>query len=148
MATRDDGEVQRLHNTVVWISWKGLRQVVFLGFAGAAFVLAVIGVLVPGIPTVPFLLLTSYFLINSSPALHARLLRSRLFGPILRDWRDHGGLRPKVKRRAYVFMAVMLALGIALGGVSGTGLLVVLLLSMIGVVSLARIPTIPTTTPP
>ena len=37
-----------------------------------------VGLVVPGIPTVPFLLASSYYLARSSRTLHKRLLESRL----------------------------------------------------------------------
>ncbi len=43
--------------------------------------LAALGLILPGLPTTPFLLLATACFARSSPALHARLLHSRLFGP-------------------------------------------------------------------
>lgn len=76
-----------------------------LALAGASFGMAVVGVAVPGIPTVPFLLVTSFFLVRSSPTLNDRLHRSRVFGPMLRDWEQHRGMRWQTKAYALGFMA-------------------------------------------
>ena len=62
--------------------------------AGGSFVLTLVGLIVPGIPTVPFLLATSYYLVRSSPRLSRLLSRSWFFGPILTDLSKRGGLRP------------------------------------------------------
>jgi uncharacterized membrane protein YbaN (DUF454 family) len=77
----------------------GLRRWRYLALAGGSFGLTIVGLVVPGIPTVPFLLMTSYYLVRSSPALNRRLSRSKLFGPILHDWQDRGALRPSNKRK-------------------------------------------------
>ena len=45
-----------------------------------------------GVPTVPFLLATSYYLARSSPGLNERLRRTAFFGPILREWEGHRAL--------------------------------------------------------
>ena len=84
----------------------------FLFLAGVSFVLASAGLLIPGLPTTPFLLLASFFLARSSPRLNSRLLRSRFFGPILIDWQVHGGIRRDVKVKAVtgVIMAVLLTI--------------------------------------
>src|SRR5947207_1871164 len=75
----------------------GLRRLLYVA-AGSFFVfLAVLGALLPVLPTTPFLLLASYFFLHSSPRLNAWLLRSRLFGPLLRDWQEHRAVRPRVK---------------------------------------------------
>jgi uncharacterized membrane protein YbaN (DUF454 family) len=72
----------------------------YLPPAALFFVLAAVGVFIPGLPTTQFLLLTSYFLVRSSPRLNARLQRSRFFGTILMDWHVHGGIRRDVKEKA------------------------------------------------
>ena len=59
-----------------------------------------LGVVLPVLPATPFLLLTSWFLIRASPRLNEKLLRSRVFGPFLRDWATHHAVRPHVKLTA------------------------------------------------
>lgn len=82
---------------------RGMRVLLLIG-AAASFALAVLGVLLPGLPATPFLLVTSWCLVRASPRLHARLLRSPLFGPLLRDWQSHHGVRLHVKITALVLM--------------------------------------------
>ena len=89
----------------------GLRRIVYIVLAGLFFVLAVAGALLPGLPTTPFLLLTSYFLARSSPTWNRLLLRSRFFGRILHDWQEHRGVRRSVKVRAVA--AVVLLVGVS-----------------------------------
>jgi uncharacterized membrane protein YbaN (DUF454 family) len=43
--------------------------------------------------------------------LHARLLQSRIFGGLLRDWNERGGIRPRDKLKAIVIV-------ISVGGAS------------------------------
>jgi uncharacterized protein len=49
----------------------------------ASFGLAVVGAMVPGLPTTIFVLIGSYFLTRSSPRLEERLMRWRIFRPYL-----------------------------------------------------------------
>ena len=93
----------------VLLSW---RKLVCLSLASVFFACGILGVLLPGLPATPFLLLTSYFLIRSSPRLNAALLRSRLFGPILVDWQIHGGVRRHVKVQAVVAVTIAVAVTI------------------------------------
>ena len=60
--------------------------------AGGAFTLTLVGLVVPGVPSVPFLLATSYYLARSSPRLNERLRRTAFFGPILQEWEGHDAL--------------------------------------------------------
>jgi uncharacterized membrane protein YbaN (DUF454 family) len=77
--------------------------------AGGCFVLGLLGAILPGLPATPFLLLTSYFLVRTSPRLNRALLRSRLFGAILRDWQRHQGIRRGVKRKAILIVLAAVA---------------------------------------
>src|SRR5262245_37471900 len=105
----------------------GVRRAVYL-LLGTGFVgLGALGALLPVLPTTPFLLLASYCFLRSSPRLNDRLLRSRLFGPFLRDWHQHRGVRPRVKITAVTVLAL------AVGGSALFGNLPPLLLVLLGV---------------
>lgn len=76
--------------------------------AGAlALALAALGVVLPGLPTTPFVLLAGACFVRASPRAHAWLLATRLFGPILREWEQHRRIPRRVKRFALGAMAVM-----------------------------------------
>ena len=71
----------------------GLRRPIYLLLAFFFLVLGVLGVLLPGIPATPFLLLMSYFLVRVSPKLHARVMRWPVVGPPLKDCMSSGAFR-------------------------------------------------------
>ena len=77
--------------------------------------LALVGVVLPLLPTVPFLLLAAFFFARSSPRLHNWLLRHRTFGPMIDDWTRSGAVRPRAKRWATVSIGLVFALSLALG---------------------------------
>ena len=55
---------------------------------GLAFVgVGAVGVVVPGLPTTPLLLLAAACFARSSPRLYAWLLRNPTFGPLIEDFR-------------------------------------------------------------
>ena len=66
---------------------------------------AIIGAILPVIPTTPFLLLAIYFLNEVSPALHAKILKIPIFGKALRDWDEDRVIRPKAKAEAILLLA-------------------------------------------
>ena len=86
-----------------------------LALAFLSLGLAIVGVILPVLPTVPFVLLAAWAAARSSPKLDAWLLRHPHLGPILADWRQGG----KVPRRAKWMAA-------ALMGFSGASMLLVL----------------------
>jgi uncharacterized protein len=121
----------------------GWKKLLFLALAGIFFVLGVLGAILPGLPTTPFLLLTSYFLARSSPRVNAVLLRSRFFGPILTDWQEHRGVRKDVKIQAIVCVVLAVAAAVYFSPSSLTLRLTVILLASVGVVVIVRLPSTP-----
>jgi hypothetical protein len=73
-------------------------------FLGLAF----LGVLLPVLPATPFLLLAAWFFSRSSEKWHQWLLRSELFGPIIRNWETN---RCVARRTKVVSIALMLGMG-------------------------------------
>ena len=76
-------------------------------------VLAAVGVALPLVPTTPFLLLAAACFARSSKRLHAWLLRSPAFGPLLRDWEERGAVRLRVKVVASVLLVTLVAVPVA-----------------------------------
>lgn len=52
--------------------------------------LGVIGIVLPVVPTVPFLLVAVWAFARSSPALRARILAHPVYGPPIQAWEEHG----------------------------------------------------------
>ena len=73
--------------------------------AAVCLVLALVGLVLPVMPTVPFLLVAAWAAARSSPRLHRWLLEHPRFGPYLRDWAEAG----IVPRRAKWFCTAMMA---------------------------------------
>lgn len=118
---------------------RGWRRGLFLAGAAVTFALAVVGALLPGIPTTPFLLLTSYCLVNSSPALHRRLLRSPVLGELLTDWQRHRGIRRAVKLQALAFIVIVLGLTLGFSPLGPVAKLGVVMLAAVGIFVVARL---------
>ncbi|MCE8522232.1 YbaN family protein [Ruegeria pomeroyi] len=80
--------------------------------------LALIGVVLPLLPTVPFLLLAAFFFARSSERLHTWLLTHRLFGPMIVDWQQSGAIRPGAKKAATLSIAAVFGLSLLLSAPS------------------------------
>jgi uncharacterized membrane protein YbaN (DUF454 family) len=108
--------------------------------AGGAFTMTLVGLVVPGVPTVPFLLATSYYLARSSPLLNERLRRTAFFGPILQDWEGHAALSLASKGKLIGLTATIVVVTVVLAPLSPLALSVILLISSLSVYGVARMP--------
>ena len=85
-------------------------QFLWVGLGLLCVALAMIGVVLPLLPTVPFLLLAAFFFARSSSRLHDWLLNHQTFGPLITDWQSSGVIRPSAKRAATVSIAAVFGL--------------------------------------
>ncbi|WP_192457310.1 DUF454 family protein [Musicola keenii] len=77
-----------------------------------AVALAALGVVLPLLPTTPFLLLAAWCFARSSPRFHYWLLYRSWFGGYLRHWQQHRALPPGVKGKAMAVVIVTFALSL------------------------------------
>lgn len=85
--------------------WNHLRRGLWIALGYVALGLALIGVVLPGLPTTPFILVAAWAAAKSSRTLHAWLLAHRVFGPMVRDWQERGAVSRRAKRLATGMMA-------------------------------------------
>jgi len=72
-----------------------------LKLTGIFFVgLAMLGVVLPILPTTPFLLVAAGCFAKSSPRLQKKLLANKTFGPLIHEWQKHRSIPRKAKRIA------------------------------------------------
>jgi uncharacterized membrane protein YbaN (DUF454 family) len=118
----------------------GSRRLMYMAMAGGAFSMTMVGLVVPGIPTVPFLLATSYYLARSSPALNERLRHTSFFGPILQEWEQHRGLSQLSKGKLTGLTLAIVGVSIVLAPLTPVALLVIVIFSSLSIYGIARMP--------
>lgn len=121
---------------------RGIRRIAYWILAGFFFLLAMVGVVLPGIPTTPFLLLMCYFLVRVSPQLHERVLAWPLVGRPLRDWREHNGVRRNVKFMACTMVVLLIGSTLLRGGMPPAANLLILCTGLYGMSLVLRLPTV------
>lgn len=72
-------------------------RVLLVALGTVACLLGVVGIVVPLLPTTPFLLLAAALYCRSSPRLYDRLLGHRRLGPYVRHFREERALPLRVK---------------------------------------------------
>jgi uncharacterized membrane protein YbaN (DUF454 family) len=75
---------------------------------------AALGLILPLLPTVPFLLVAAFFFSKGSPRLEAWLLEHRKFGPLIKAWRESGSISRTSKRAAYLGFVTSAVVGFLL----------------------------------
>jgi len=75
-----------------------IMQNILLKITGFLFVgLAILGVVLPLLPTTPFLLVAAGCFAKSSPYCYKKLLDSHLFGQLIKDWQEYRSISQKSK---------------------------------------------------
>lgn len=104
--------------------------------------IAALGVILPLLPTTPFLLIALACFARSSPALHQKLLNNKVFGPLIRDWQTHKAITRKSKTIAFISLGISAVISCWL--LSSLYLqLVVLSVMSIPTIILYRLPVLP-----
>jgi len=91
-----------------------IKNGLLIGLGWLFVILAIIGVLLPVLPTTPFLILALALFSKSSPRFHKMLLENKWFGPSLKQWEQNKTLSRKTKYKATVLIALTFAISIAL----------------------------------
>ncbi len=71
-----------------------------------AFATGIVGIVLPLLPTTPFMLLAAALFARSSPRFHGWLLADPWFGPPILDWQQYRGIRRHARRRAIIFILI------------------------------------------
>lgn len=81
--------------------------------SGASFGAGMVGVVVPLLPTTPFVLLAAYAAARSSPRLHAWFLAHPTFGRMIQDWQRTRRIPPAALAAAAVSVSISIAVLVA-----------------------------------
>ncbi|MFM4702350.1 YbaN family protein [Aeromonas bivalvium] len=91
-----------------------MKSWLLFGLGWLSFVTGLAGLVLPLLPCTPFMLLAAALFARSSPRFHHWLLHHPWFGPPIRDWQAHRGIRRDARRRAILFILASFAFSLAL----------------------------------
>jgi len=89
-----------------------MQRIVLLTLGWLAIILGALGIVLPLLPTTPFVLLAAWCFARSSPRFHHWLLWRSPFGRYLRHWQQHHAMPPGAKGRAIALILVSFAVSI------------------------------------
>lgn len=87
-----------------------LRKGIFITIGILSIILGIIGIFVPGLPTTPFLLLSSWLFYKSSRRMHDYLHRSRWLGEYIRRYESGEGVSRLSKLISICCMWIMVSI--------------------------------------
>lgn len=92
------------------LSQSRIKKTLF-GLAGIiSLILAILGIVVPGLPCTPFALLSAALFAKSSDKLYNKLLNSRILGARIRDYKKRNGVTKGGKVKVLILMWTMVLL--------------------------------------
>ncbi len=91
-----------------------MTRVLWFGLGWIAVALGLLGVVLPGLPTTPFLLAAALSFSRSSPRMQFWLENHPQFGPPIRDWEDRGAISARAKTLAVAMMGLVFAISLVL----------------------------------
>lgn len=98
-----------------WRTGPIARRCAWFTLGWVALAMGAIGVVLPLLPTTPFIILAAFAFGKSSRRLHNWLENNSTFGPIIAEWRTNGAIAPRNKAMAIAMMLAAFSASIAMG---------------------------------
>lgn len=89
-----------------------MPRIILIIIGWLAVVLGTLGVVLPLLPTTPFILLAAWCFARSSPRFHRWLLYRSWFGGYLRHWQQYRAMPPGAKPRAIGMIILTFAISL------------------------------------
>lgn len=109
-----------------------LLKFVWIILGTLSLAIGLIGIVVPGLPTTPFLLLTAWLYMKSSRRLHRMLITNKYVGPYIVEFQTNKGMTKRTKLHAIGTMWVMISISCIFFIPSIIVILLVIFLGLIG----------------
>ncbi|HEP0497834.1 TPA: DUF454 family protein [Enterobacter kobei] len=118
-----------------------MQRTILIIIGWLAVVLGTLGVVLPLLPTTPFILLAAWCFARSSPRFHHWLLYRSWFGGYLRHWQKHRAMPPDAKPRAIAVILMTFAISLWLVKMMWVRILLLIILTCL-LIFMWRIPVV------
>jgi len=83
---------------------------IYIVLGTLSLILGIIGIIVPGLPATPFMILTAWLYLRGSDKLYNRLLKHKYLGKYVDDFRSGKGMTLWFKLGSLVLMVIMVTI--------------------------------------
>lgn len=87
-----------------------ITRILYIIGGTLSLALAIFGIVLPGLPTTPFALLSAYLYAKSSRKLYNWLLKNKILGPRIKNYHKRNGVTRKGKIGIIIFMWTMVCI--------------------------------------
>jgi uncharacterized protein len=95
---------------ILALSIMKLLKFLYIVLGTISLCIGIVGIVVPGLPTTPFLLLTAALYIKGSDRLYHILISNKITGPYITNYRSKKGMTLKLKLRSISLMWIMISI--------------------------------------
>lgn len=96
-----------------------MRKIILLSIGFISLFLGIIGSIIPILPTVPFLLVSTYCFVNSSKRITNWFKNTKLYKNNLEDYVNHKGMYLKTKVKIMMTVSFVMLIGFIMMGLKG-----------------------------
>lgn len=111
-----------------------MLKILYIVLGSLAVLLGALGIIIPGLPTTPFLLLAAWFFFRSNEKLYKLLINNKFLGKYICRYekRKAIGLKTKIYSIALMWLMISLSVGFLIS--SNVARLVVIIVGLIGTI--------------
>lgn len=109
-------------------------KIIYIFLGCLSVFLGVLGIIIPGLPTTPFLLLAAWFFLRSNNKLHKLLINNNILGNYIRKYENNKAISIRTKIYSIAIMWVMISLSTIFLIESNFIKVIVLIVGLIGTI--------------
>lgn len=89
-------------------------KILYITLGSVFLAIGILGIVLPVLPTTPFLLLTAFFYAKGSPSFHRWFIQTKIYDKYLSDFVERKAMKRKEKWQLMIFVDIVLILTIIL----------------------------------
>ena len=97
-----------------YLRGESIKKILFIILGSISLILGTVGIVLPVIPTTPFILLSGYFYIRSSNKLYLWLLNNRVLGKYIYNYVNYKAVPVKTKIYAVLMIWITIPITVIL----------------------------------